>query len=75
MLDERHEAARRILEGARAQLDALVQALMEEETVGEDELTRIIGPRPTSDAPLLARARDGGRAGAEDQANGHPAAA
>jgi cell division protease FtsH len=46
LLEERHEAARHLLIGARDQLDQLVKVLLQEETVDQDELTRILGPRP-----------------------------
>ncbi len=46
LLEERHEAACRLLTGARDQLDQLVKVLLQEETVDQDELTRILGPRP-----------------------------
>jgi cell division protease FtsH len=46
LLEERHEAARRLLTGARDQLDQLVNVLLQEETVDQDDLTRILGPRP-----------------------------
>ncbi|HLK10714.1 MAG TPA: ATP-dependent zinc metalloprotease FtsH [Candidatus Binatia bacterium] len=46
LLDERHEAARRLLAGARPALDRLVEALLHEETVALPELERLLGPRP-----------------------------
>jgi len=46
LLEERHEAARHLLTCARDQLDQLVKVLLQEETVDQDELTRILGPRP-----------------------------
>jgi cell division protease FtsH len=45
-LQERHETARHLLTGARDKLDDLVTALLHEETVDQDELARILGPRP-----------------------------
>jgi cell division protease FtsH len=45
LLAERHEAACRLLTGARDQLDQLVKVLLQEETVDQDELTRSLGPR------------------------------
>jgi hypothetical protein len=35
---------------AREKLDRLVQVLLQEETVAEEELTLILGPRPTDEA-------------------------
>jgi cell division protease FtsH len=46
MLQERHETARQLLTGARDKLDDLVKALLQEETIDQDELARILGPRP-----------------------------
>ncbi len=46
LLDGGHEAARKILLRERQRLDALVAALLHEETVNQDHLTRILGPRP-----------------------------
>jgi cell division protease FtsH len=45
LLDEAHEEVRRCLSGARERLDRLVEALLREETVGSEELNRILGPR------------------------------
>jgi cell division protease FtsH len=45
MLEETHERVRRCLTDSRARLDALVEKLLQEETVGADELTHILGPR------------------------------
>jgi cell division protease FtsH len=41
-----HTEARRILTEARDRLDQLVKVLLEKETVDQDELPRILGPRP-----------------------------
>jgi cell division protease FtsH len=46
LLNERHEVARRILSKQREALDALVERLLSEETVGQEALQRILGPRP-----------------------------
>jgi cell division protease FtsH len=46
MLQERHETARQLLTGARDKLDDLVKALLQEETIDQDELARTLGPRP-----------------------------
>jgi cell division protease FtsH len=46
LLDERHEVVRTLLTTHREQLDSLAEALLHEETIDQDELTRILGPRP-----------------------------
>jgi cell division protease FtsH len=46
LLNERHEVARQILSEQREALDALVKSLLSEETVGQEALERILGPRP-----------------------------
>lgn len=46
LLNERHEVARRILNDERQALEALVSSLLSEETVGQETLERILGPRP-----------------------------
>jgi cell division protease FtsH len=46
MLQERHETARQLLTGARDKLDDLVKALLQEETIDQDDMARILGPRP-----------------------------
>jgi cell division protease FtsH len=45
LLEETHERVRRCLTDSRQKLDRLVEALLREETVGSDELSRILGPR------------------------------
>jgi cell division protease FtsH len=45
-LQERHETARQLLTGARDKLDDLVKALLQEETIDQAGLARILGPRP-----------------------------
>lgn len=45
MLEETHERVRRCLTDSRARLDALVERLLQEETIGADELSSILGPR------------------------------
>jgi cell division protease FtsH len=44
LLDEAHERVRKLLADARAKLDALVEALLKEETIDAKELQRILGP-------------------------------
>jgi cell division protease FtsH len=48
LLAERQSIALRLLTAARERLDALVETLLKEETVGEEQLTRILGPRPAA---------------------------
>jgi cell division protease FtsH len=48
MLAERQSVIRELLTEARDRLDALAATLLKEETVGDDELVRILGPRPRS---------------------------
>ena len=60
MLTERQSAVRSLLVQARERLDSLVDTLLKEETIGETELTQILGPRPlpqgTTPAAVPARA-------------------
>ena len=51
IVEERQEVARRTLSGVRDKLDQLVEALLKEETIDEDSLVRILGPRPERDLP------------------------
>ena len=44
LLEEAHERVRGLLTGARTKLDAVVEALLRQETIGADELRRILGP-------------------------------
>lgn len=46
VLKERYETVRKLLTGARPQLDSLVQKLLQEETLLEDQLVLVLGPRP-----------------------------
>jgi cell division protease FtsH len=48
ILEERQELVRRLLSDSRDKLDRLVQKLLQEETVAEDVLLPILGPRPES---------------------------
>ena len=48
LLAERHAYAGRLLTDAREPLDHLAQALLHEETLGQDALVRILGPRPAT---------------------------
>jgi cell division protease FtsH len=46
LLEESHQAARDLLGGARELLDRLVDTLLREETIDQEELRQILGPRP-----------------------------
>ena len=48
---ERQSAVLRLLTSARDRLDALVESLLREETLAEEQLARILGPRPAAEAP------------------------
>jgi cell division protease FtsH len=52
LLGERHEAVRYLLTDAQTKLDRLVQALLHDETIGRDALTRILGARPEAELGL-----------------------
>lgn len=45
LLDSRHEFVQQLLAGARDKLDQLVQVLLQEETIDQDDMIRILGPR------------------------------
>jgi len=51
LLAERQSVVLRLLSSARDRLDALVEALLKEETMGEAQLARILGPRPAAEVP------------------------
>ncbi len=46
LLEESHQAARGLLSGTRELLDRLVDTLLREETIDQEELGQILGPRP-----------------------------
>jgi len=46
MLAERQQVVRGVLSGARPQLDACAEALLEHETITSDRLLELLGPRP-----------------------------
>ncbi|MGE5153095.1 MAG: ATP-dependent zinc metalloprotease FtsH [Bdellovibrio bacteriovorus] len=50
ILEERHRQARDLLDGARDRLERLAETLLHRETVGQDELARLLGPRPPAGA-------------------------
>ncbi len=45
LLDERHEYVRKLLTEAHKQLELVAEALLKEETLNQDDLIRILGPR------------------------------
>jgi cell division protease FtsH len=47
LLAARHDVVERLLTTNRGQLDQLAAALLREETVGQEQLRSILGPRPT----------------------------
>src|SRR5262245_60872620 len=51
LLAERNDHVRRLLTTARDRLEHLVETLLAEETVDEDRLGAILGPRAAADAP------------------------
>jgi cell division protease FtsH len=53
LLEERHEAVRHLLAAENEKLDRLVQTLLHEETIDQDELARILGPRPEPTVEVL----------------------
>jgi cell division protease FtsH len=48
MLGERQAAVRQLLTEARKRLDMVAETLLKEETIGETDLVRLLGPRPGS---------------------------
>ena len=52
ILEERHTTVHRLLTEARVQLDRLTQALLSRETVDQQELVHLLGPRPVLPAPV-----------------------
>jgi cell division protease FtsH len=46
LLEERHKAVHQLLTREREKLDYLVETLLHEETIGQNLLTEILGPRP-----------------------------
>jgi cell division protease FtsH len=55
LLEDTHQEVIKRLTGARERLDQLVKALLAEETVGADQLQRILGPRPVA-TPIAPQA-------------------
>jgi cell division protease FtsH len=56
LIAERLEVVRQLLSAGRAQLDSLAEALLRDETIGEDALGRILGSRPAAPVELPSRA-------------------
>ena len=54
IINESHTAAKRLLSEHRRQLDALVDALLDRETLGEEEILKVTGLPP---APALESGR------------------
>ncbi len=48
LLEERHQAVRRLLTGARQKLDRLMELLLQKETIDQKDLERILGKRPVT---------------------------
>ncbi len=60
LLAERREFVRQLLTDERAKLDMLADALLHEETVDNDGIVKVLGPRPVAQAalpPTAARGR------------------
>lgn len=53
LLKEQYDYTRQCLMEKKAALDTLVSVLMERETVTQEELERMIGPRPSSEATAI----------------------
>jgi len=64
VLQGRHEVVQGLLNSAGDQLDRLVEALLHEETIDQDELAHILGPRPEPTMAGLSDAADTARQGA-----------
>ena len=52
IMDESHDEARRLLTKHRKELDALAQALLEQETLDEEEILKVIGLPPAAPISL-----------------------
>jgi cell division protease FtsH len=48
LLEERRQDVHKLLAGARGKLDRLVNVLLQEETVAQERLAEVLGPRPAS---------------------------
>jgi cell division protease FtsH len=49
LLEERHQTVHDLLADARPMLESLVQALLREETIDQEQLMQILGPRPDAE--------------------------
>ena len=58
LLEQRQEAVRGVLTGARDQLDRLAHALLQDETIDRAELVRVLGPRPEADSAMPPHGSD-----------------
>jgi cell division protease FtsH len=63
IIDECHDEARRLLSEHRKELEALVKALLERETLGEQEILEVTGlpPAPELEARQILKADRGGK--------------
>ena len=52
LIAERLEVVHQLLSAVRPKLDALAEALLRDETIGEEALGRILGPRPAAPVDL-----------------------
>ena len=65
---------RELLTSARDPLDGLARALLQDETIDREELSRLLGPRPEAEGAGPGRGGDGRRAlAAEAGAEAGPA--
>jgi cell division protease FtsH len=79
ILNDGIETARNILKSRRRELDSLVQELLKSESASQEDLVRILGPRPEAPSPpsqphALPQENSGEElvAALEDVGNGHP---
>jgi cell division protease FtsH len=52
LLADRHQVVKTLLKKSREKLDALVQALLKEETIDQSAMVNILGPRATTEEPI-----------------------
>jgi cell division protease FtsH len=62
LLEDGHQVANRLLTERRAALDRLAETLLHEETVDQDELAQILGPRPEGALEAIGDAEPSGSA-------------
>ena len=58
MLEERHETVKALLKNRRSRLDSLAAALLQSESLGEEELELILGPRGNCLGPMKLSQRE-----------------